>query len=58
MYLNTERARDLMAEHNIDVLVASTPENVICISGDALKPCGTRFPFKSDMDLIEELLAT
>jgi Xaa-Pro aminopeptidase len=33
MYLNTERARDLMKEHDIDVLVASTPENVTYIAG-------------------------
>jgi Xaa-Pro dipeptidase len=33
MYLNSERARDLMKEHQIDVLVASTPENVTYIAG-------------------------
>jgi Xaa-Pro dipeptidase len=33
MYLNEERARGLMAEHNIDVLVASTPENVTYVAG-------------------------
>lgn len=33
MYLNTERARDLMKEHEIDVLVASTPENVTYVAG-------------------------
>jgi Xaa-Pro aminopeptidase len=33
MYLNTERARDLMKEHDIDVLVASTPENVTYVAG-------------------------
>lgn len=33
MYLNEERARGLMMDHNIDVLVASTPENVTYIAG-------------------------
>ena len=33
MYLNEERARGLMKDHNIDVLVASTPENVTYIAG-------------------------
>jgi Xaa-Pro aminopeptidase len=33
MYLNSQRARDLMKEHDIDVLVASTPENVTYIAG-------------------------
>jgi len=33
MYLNEERAHGLMAEHNIDVLVASTPENVTYVAG-------------------------
>lgn len=33
MYLNAERARALMKEHQIDVLVASTPENVTYIAG-------------------------
>jgi len=33
MYLNEERARDLMREFKIDALVASTPENVTYIAG-------------------------
>jgi len=33
MYLNEERARGLMKDHNFDVLVASTPENVTYIAG-------------------------
>ncbi len=33
MYLNEERARGFMADHQIDALVASTPENVTYISG-------------------------
>jgi Xaa-Pro aminopeptidase len=33
MYLNQERARELMKEFDIDALVASTPENVTYIAG-------------------------
>ena len=33
MYLNVERARGLMAEHQIDALIASTPENITYIAG-------------------------
>lgn len=33
MYLNSERARALMKEYEIEVLVASTPENVTYIAG-------------------------
>jgi Xaa-Pro dipeptidase len=33
MYLNSNRARDLMKQHKIDALVASTPENVTYIAG-------------------------
>lgn len=33
MYLNQERARELMKEHRIDALVASTPENVTYVAG-------------------------
>ena len=33
MYLNVERARGLMAENQIDALVASTPENITYIAG-------------------------
>jgi len=33
MYLNQERARELMKEFDIDALVASTPENVTYVAG-------------------------
>ena len=33
MYLNEDRARGFMEEHNIDTLVASTPENVTYVAG-------------------------
>lgn len=33
MYLNVDRARGLMKEHQIDALIASTPENVTYIAG-------------------------
>ena len=33
MYLNENRARRLMKEYDVDVLIASTPENVTYLAG-------------------------
>ncbi len=33
MFLNVDRARDMMKEHRIDALIASTPENVTYLAG-------------------------